>query len=486
MLPARTRVRKFLGSVGPIAVIAVSIAITWSQNVNRQPTRPPAWQEIDRLISEQKFEEAAAAAEKIRNVARKSANQDEWTRALVAEVQLRTGLHGYETAVKLLKEQPWPGGLLNRATLDLLYAQSLVNYYRAYSWEINQREQVQSAGEVDLKAYTRAQLFAEAQKFYEDVWRQRAELGGSPAGRLAEYLDRNNYPDSVRGTLRDVVSYLYVQLLADTSFWRPAESNELYRLDLNALLAGGGTTGGQRVSLLDPATHPLVKIVFILDDLEAWHTAAGRPEAALESRLERLRRLHSSFSESSSRAAILRDLDSRLPRYRAVPWWAMGRAQAAEFVREQPDPGKLVRARAIAEEGWKAYPDSIGGRRCFHLLKTIESPDFEVASMSTDGARKRSVQVTHRNIPALYFRAYPYDLEARLGTAKDYNLLPNEQEQEKVMAARKPAAEWRIDLPPTPDYESHRTFVTPPLTDPRVLLPGGLGPAGFLARAQPA
>ncbi len=467
MPAAKTRVCRVLLSIGPIAVIAVSIAITWSQNVvTRQTGKPGAWQEIDRLISEQKFEEAAAAVEKIRGAARKSGNQDEWTRALVTEVQLRTGLHGYETAVRLLKEQPWPGGLLNRATLDLLYAQSLVNYYRAYSWEINQREPVQSAAPADLKAYTREQLFAEAQKSYEDVWKQRAELGGSPAGRLAAYIDKNDYPDRVRGTLRDVISYLYVQLLADTSFWRPQESNELYRLDLKALLAGNGTAGRQPVALLDPATHPLVKIVFILDDLESWHAAAGRTEAALESRLERLRRLHSSISESDDRDAILKDLEDRLPRYRPVPWWAMGQAQRAEFVREQPVPGKLVRARAIAEEGWKAYPDSIGGKRCFHLVKTVESPDFAVASMSSDGARKRSVQVTHRNIAALYFRAYPYDIEARLGTARDYNLLPNDQEQQKVMAAQKPLAEWRVELPPTPDYESHRSFVTPPLQAP--------------------
>ena len=42
--------------------------------------------------------------------------------ALIREVQLRTGLHGYETAVRFLKEEPWPKGLLSRAALELFYA----------------------------------------------------------------------------------------------------------------------------------------------------------------------------------------------------------------------------------------------------------------------------------------------------------------------------------------------------------------------------
>jgi len=128
---------------------------------------------------------------------------DEWARALVKEVQLRTGLHGYETAVRFLEEQPWPDGLLNRAALNLFYARSLVNYYRGYSWEINQRERVDTRGVVDLKAWTRDQIFAEAQKAYGEVWQQRAELGAVPLARFGDFLDPNNYPNGIRSTLRD-------------------------------------------------------------------------------------------------------------------------------------------------------------------------------------------------------------------------------------------------------------------------------------------
>ena len=80
----------------------------------------------------------------------------EWTRALVRETQLRMGLHGYETAVRFLRDEPWPKGLLSRTALELYYAQALVTYFHAYSWEIQKRERVETSGAVDLKASRKA------------------------------------------------------------------------------------------------------------------------------------------------------------------------------------------------------------------------------------------------------------------------------------------------------------------------------------------
>ena len=424
------------------------------------------WAEVERLISVQRYEEASQAAEKIRQAAQKAGNMEEWARALVKEVQLRSGLHGYETAVRYLKEQPWPEGLLNRAALNLFYAHSLVNYYRGYSWEINQREKVDTRGVVDLKAWTKDQIYAEAQKAYEEVWRQRTELGAVPLSRFAEFVERNNYPDGIRSALRDTVSYLYVELLSDTSLWTPQESNEIYRLDLKTLLSGPQ----KGAPLTDASVHPIVKMCYLLSDLEQWHVQNRRREAALEARLASLEQLHSSFSLESDRASIVDDLDGLLDGYRALPWWAKGKATQAEFVRSSSRTGSRVRAHAIAQEGYKAFPDSIGGRRCFSILRSIEAPQFQVASMSSDGAQRRSIEVTHANLPALYFRAYRYDLENRLVTARDYNLLPDAREQEALLATLPLAAEWSAALPATPDYESHRTFVTPPMQNPGAYL----------------
>jgi hypothetical protein len=425
----------------------------------------PSWKELEKLVSEQKLEEAARTAAAIRAAARARGDAADETKALIREVQLREALHGYETAVRFLTEEPWPKTPTSHAVLNLFYADALVTYARAYSWEIGQREKVETRGTVDLKAWTREQITAEAARAFAGVWKEREALGTKSVGALSEFVEVNDYPRAVRGTARDAASYLFVGFLADTGWWSPQQSSDLWTLDLGALVAGSPKTS-RSIRLDDAAVHPLVRIGAILDDLEAWHAARGEREAELEARLERLRRLSAAFTDAKERAAIRNDLERRLRAFRDVPWWAMGQGDLAGMVRAEERPDALVRARALALDGAAAYPDSVGGRRCRSIAAGIEAPDFRIASMSSDAPRKRSIEVTHRNLPALFFRAYSIDLENRLATARDYNLLPAWREMADFARSGKAAAEWRVDLPATPDYRSHRTFVTPPLPAP--------------------
>jgi len=448
-----------------------------------RPSSPQAdWKEIDRLVSEQKFEEAVKLVGKRREAARKAGDGAEWTRGLIRETQLRTGLHGYETAVRFLKEEPWPKGLLSRAALELFYAQSLVNYFHAYSWEIQQRERVESSGAVDLKAWTSTQIYAEAVRAYLRLWPEREALGREDVKALSEFLESNSYPRGVRGTLRDALSYLFAAQLADTSGWSPAQSNEVFRLDLQGLLRSGET----RPVLDDDSVHPLVRLTAVLDDLEAWHQGRGEREGAFEARLERLRRLFASYSEEEDRRRIEKDLEERLSSVADVPWFAMGKAQLAEFVQRPDLSGDLVRARAIAEEGRRAYPDSIGGWRCLAIVKRIEAPDYQLRTMQSDGPGRRSILVSHKNVSNLRFRAFALDLAQRVQTARNqYSILANGEELRKLIDGPAPQAEWSVALPATTDYRSHATYVTPPMKEPGLYIVAASGAAAFGGRDFP-
>ncbi len=164
------------------------------------------WNEVDRLISEQKYEAASKAVTAIRDRAQEAGDADEWTRALVEETKLRMALHGYETAVRFLREQPWPEDEVSQAVLELYYANSLATYARVYSWEIRQRERVETSGELDLKAWDLERIVEEADRAYLALWSKRGEWGSEPLGGLARYIQQNNYPPRIRGTLRDAVT----------------------------------------------------------------------------------------------------------------------------------------------------------------------------------------------------------------------------------------------------------------------------------------
>jgi len=136
------------------------------------------WKDVDALVNDQKFEAAIAEVEKLRQRAQNAGDETEWAKALIREVQLRGALHGYETAVKFLHEQPWPKGALPRAALLLFEASGLVTYSQAYGWEIGKRERVASTTSTDLKTWTLDQIFAAATKSYVEIWKGREALGG--------------------------------------------------------------------------------------------------------------------------------------------------------------------------------------------------------------------------------------------------------------------------------------------------------------------
>jgi uncharacterized protein YfaS (alpha-2-macroglobulin family) len=427
------------------------------------------WSKVQQLISEQKLEGASKAVAEIRERARSEKQVDEWTRALIEEVQLRTALHGYETAVRFLMEQEWPDDAVSRAVLDLFYANSLVVYAQMYSWEIRQRERVESENEVDLKAWTLDRIAEEANRAFLRVYAERERWGEQSLGPLARYIDQNSYPARIRGTLCDAVCYMWVQLLADSSLWRPQQSNELFRLDLEALIKGD-PKGSHSLALDDPAVHPMLKIGAVLDDLEAWH-GRKRPEAALEARLERLRRLHDAFTQDDDRKAIRAHLEHRLESFdHSLDWWSMGQSVLAEMIRQEPEPDSQVRARAAALAGAERHPDSIGGQRCHYIVAAIEAPSYSISAMASDGPEQRSIRVEHSNLDRIHFRAFTIDLVHEVETARDYNLLPDYREVPNILDSRQPVASWSVDLPPTPDFRSHATDVVPPMTEPGAYL----------------
>jgi uncharacterized protein YfaS (alpha-2-macroglobulin family) len=422
---------------------------------------PGPWAEIDRLIRDQKLAAAAQRIEAVRAAAARRGDEGEWARALVRAAQVRIALGGFETAVAELRAARWPRGALAHAELDLTFAHALHRYLETYSWEINRRERVETKGPLDLKHWTREQIAAAADGAFADAWRRRGELGAQPVRAFAGVVVPSTYPRAVRGTLRDAISYLYVDFLADSSWWTPDQSDDAARLDLSRLLAADSSSTGSAPATAT-AEHPLLRLVAALADLERWHSGAGRGAAALETRLERARRLHAAFSGVPERRQIRAALDRWLTAARGLSWWSEGQAVAASLRMEETDAGALREARELALAGEGAYPASVGARDCRALIAQIEAPAFELQAMASDGLARRSIEVDAKNVPQLFFRAYAIDLPGRMHRGAT-QAFPQASE---LPAGAAPAAQWSVELPATPDFRQHRTYVTPPIGAP--------------------
>lgn len=432
-----------------------------------------AWKEIDRLLDEQKLQAAADLLGPLIESSRAAGDEPNWAKALVRQSQVATALGGLETAVEQLKAEEWPPGSPARAAVELYYAHALLEYLSGYDWEIRQRERIVSDEKLDLKAWTAEQIAAEAERSFLAVWERRAELAKVAVDDFP-YLDANDYPKGVRGTLRDAVSYLFVdRLLADSAFWSAAEANDAWQLDLGNLLADEPALPSMPSPAALPAAagatavHPLLRAAAVLADLERWHRGRHELAAELEARLARQRLLTGHREAADDRARLRADLERRLPRFRDDPWWAVGTAElAGEVDLDGGDPEHRIRARELATAGEKAYPGSYGAKLCRELRTQIEAPDFALQMMAVDGAGRRSIAISHRNLPQLFLRAYPVDLAQQLARTEFRGLFPNdEREIEKLISGGEPAAAWTVALPPTADFMTHSTFATPPLTN---------------------
>ncbi len=417
----------------------------------------------------------------------------DWTKALIRSVQLRTGLHGYETAVRFLKDEPWPPDLLSRTALELFYAQSLVNYAQMYSWEVSKRERVESTGAVDLKAWTREQIYDAAIGAYVAIWKDREALGAQKVKALAEFVEVNDYPPGIRDTLRDSVAYFFAALLADTSGWSPEQSNAVFALDLAALLrADAASTANVAAS---SATRRSTRSSG--SSRSSRTSRAGTPAGAR-------RRPSSRRASRGCAASRARSRRTRIARRSEGPRGASAGDGEAAVVRHgtgaargAPRAGRRARrARARARSGG-------GGPRGVPRLGRVAGaarrswPAIQAPGLPRlrDAHRRREAPLDprhaqERHAPVLpCIRSRPARAHRRSITRPEPSPSPARRVRGDPVQAARPAAEWSVALPATPDYREHRTYVVPPMEAKGlyvVAAPGGARFAGVNAPVSAA
>lgn len=412
--------------------------------------------EVDKLIGEQKYSEALAKVQKLITEMKTKKNDREWAALIIQEAKLQIGLHGYETAVRDLKEREWPKSDVAHALVSLAYARTLQIYHQAYSWEIRTRTKITGNQKFDLKSMTSDEIYQDAYEGFEKAWKVREELGKLRKDAFPEIISPNNYPDGIRGSLRDTLSYLISEFLTDSTGWTTQESNSTYTLNLKNLL-----NKSVNVALTDKSVHPVVKISHVLQDLEAWNRSQNKIESALEARLQLHKYLATHFTSQSSKNEIRSSLEQIIKKEQSNQWVTMAYGQLANLIRNDDD---LVLAHSWASKGAKLFTKSHGAALCRDIISEIELPSLALDGMNIDATSKRSVLINYKNLKKVYFRTYKIDYKKFIESTKDYSLRPGWRELDSYLK-QKPVKQWESELKETTDYKLHRSFTTPPAHD---------------------
>lgn len=417
--------------------------------------------DLEQLFQDGRYQAAADLAAGLREAAAARGDDAGATLALVREVQAQIGLGASEKALRLLLGSPEPAARREKLIYLLFRAETLSRYFDAYGWEIRQREESGPIEKVEIDKWTAEQLNLEILRAFAGAWGQREAWGAESVAPLSGLLEQNDYPARIRGTLRDTLSYLFAESLGNSSRFSPRQSNEIYRLDLDALLAPAAPLPpGAR--LAEPERHPLELLALVLADLEAWHRDNGRPEAALEAYLTRLDSLRHHFAADADREYFDRELSARLAAFPpSLEWRAMGLVRLGEWRREGERADALKIAHQTFREAAAAFPEAIGGRRARALIDQLEMPSFSFESAQIDGLRRPSLTVTHANVAQMHLRAYqlPGDQERSMATL----FRSEERALIELLRGRQPVAEWQVKLENPGDFRPHRTYLTPPL-----------------------
>lgn len=432
------------------------------------------WVQVKQLIEQQKNSQALDETLILLKKAKESENVTLWTEALLMAAKLQNSLHDFETAVNFLKNEKWPQTEPGRTLIQLYYAQALDSYRSAYSWEISKREKVESSQAKDLKYWTQDELVSEARRAYRAAWDKRKELGDLPITTLQAFLKEDNYPPGIRNRLRDAMTYLLVQHLADTTAWTLAQNQDIYQIHLHDLLKGHVP---KKLLIDDTKIHPFIILTHCLKDLENWNRESKRPEAELEARLVWIEKAHASLKhiqgnstqgiDDSNTLAFIELLTSFLPRFRKYAWWSMGQYRLADLISQTNNPHRLAQARERLLEGEKAYPNQVGGQFCNARRQELERADFNFEALLTDNLKRNTILIRHKNLSKLYFRAYLINHDEEIKNEKADHWISSYYWEKKIKSLLNsnvtPTASWSVELPPTPDLELHRTHITPPL-----------------------
>ncbi len=438
-----------------IFIFAFSLSAIGAEPKKLSPQYQSLMSKIDSLTHDQKMQEAL---DYLNAETKNIVDPIELARAYVKTTQIEMALHGYETAVKDLKARTWPADARAQVLLNLFYARALQNYAHSYSWEIVKREKTNSNQIKDLKTWTTQEIFAEAYSSLNAAWKLRQSLNSINKSEFIDFVSANTYPDKIRESLRDSISYLFVQMLNDSTGWTPEQSNDYYQLGLIDLIRASFSSP---IDLNSPKIHPIQKIAYIFEDLRVWNEQKLNIQGALESKLALLRILHSRFSDDQDREVLRYELKKLLDHSEANPWYSMGAATLAEFWQENSAPDSLVIARKIAVKGSEKFSKSLGAAKCRDQISTIDQPTLSLQGMRFDGQSKRSFGLQYKNLKKVYFRSYRFDQKDFALTSKDYNYLPSWKEFRELQN-QKPKYEWSTELAETTDFKSHWHFVAPP------------------------
>ncbi len=425
------------------------------------------WAEIEKLQEVGKFADIPVKLDAIIQQARQHGDNKDWRDALLLRASLGLSTNA-EEALDALIAAPWPQDQDSQLLLNLHLGAYIHQYIQQRSWEIGQREKIDTDKPLTTKQKTLAQLSADAHVAFSKAYRlslQRSDLMSRintlPTKQAPGYFTNGNYPKNVRGTVRDVVTYLWIDALKNTADWSPQQSAEVADFNVQELLTSPYQAA---INPTDPQANPLKVAVKLASDLEQFHRANHQPEAALEAFRVKVEVIAGARSNPRDLQLIIQALRSKISQQQNggnnLPWLNKLRLDLAEYINRTDSSTKQIQRLAVIKPCLKSDKQRRLYKLCDAVASDITYPVLSMTAMRSDGLNKRSVQLRYKNIDKVYFRAWKLSPQQALAGERSHQTLMDAA----LRNNDKGQHQWSAALENKQDYQFHKYFPTLPMT----------------------
>lgn len=433
----------------------------------------PNWGQIEALAKQGKLADVQKQIPQMLALAKQLKDNKAWREALLLNASASLGQYGQgqQAAIKALSDHDWPNDQDSQLLLNLHLASFLQGYINNNRWDIRQRDEVTSEADLPLEKQSMAQLSLRMHEAFSKAYRLASQRGETtaqfsklPLQRLDSYFTDVGFPNKVRGTLRDTVTYLWVDTLKNSSFWTPEQDSQAAKLLTPKLLA---TPYREQVNPYDTMQHPLKRAVKILSELEQFQRSRRNIDGNLEAFRVKLNAIGMTKASSADKKQIQQALLLRIKQQenakQNTPWLNKLRLDLAKLIQATDTPDANIRALAALKPCLtnNALPELLV--LCQSLEKRIKAPSLSMSVSTTDALNKRSIMLTHKNIETVYFKAWkvkPNDVIGKQSYWLNQVFLKNKLKQNST-----PDSAWQSSLAKTSNHKNHTSYITPPLKE---------------------
>ncbi|MGB7326996.1 MAG: alpha-2-macroglobulin family protein [Rubripirellula sp.] len=460
------------------SIVGFVAAMTWL-SVGRvslaQETADVIWESVDAAIAKGLPKTAIEQLLPVLRDAQANQKYDVAIKAVCWKVALEAEVQGGlpEERIKRLGAEidqvPEP----MKPVMEAVLANWYWHYFQQNRWRFLQRTQTtESAIEIaddDFTTWDLPRILTKIREQFQTALSADSLLKSTSVADYRGLLDGTDSATELRPTLYDVIAHNAIDFYASgtqagaakkDSFEISAESPIFD--DADAFIAWSPETTDD-----DSLTLSAVKL---FQSLLRFHQGDSDRSAFLDADFLRLKFGENFAYDDSKRERFQAALRRCAGECGDIPIAARVLHRLAESLREA---GDLVQAHSIATDGLDRFPDSVGGRACYNLIQSIETPSSNAATervwnwsnqTPSDGDDNPVIEVRYRNVTQVHFRLVEFDFRD-FATSSRWRVEQIETGKRAELLAKPPVAAWSVDLPATDDYQEHVETLTPPKID---------------------